>query len=136
QSELKDKLRYFVLPKDRKIRHVNEKIEPQDLTFLDPCMRSGHILVYAIDVLMEIYAECGYSKRDAVTEIINNNLFGLDIDKRAYQWAYFSIMMKARQYDRLFFTRSIEPQVYCPQKDKELLKFGSLVQVDELCEKP
>lgn len=136
QSELKDKLRYFVLPKDRKIRHVNEKIEPQDLTFLDPCMGSGHILVYAFDVLMEIYAECGYSKRDAVKEIINNNLFGLDIDKRAYQWAYFSIMMKARQYDRLFFTRSIEPQVYCPQKDKELLKFGSLVQVDELCEKP
>ena len=136
QSELKDKLRYFVLPKDKKIRYVDEKIEPQDLTFLDPCMGSGHILVYAFDVLMEIYTECGYSKRDAVTEIINNNLFGLDIDKRAYQWAYFSVMMKARQYDRRFFTRSVEPQVYCPQKDKELLDFGSLVQVNELCEKP
>ena len=136
QSELKDKLRYFVLPKDKKVSYVDEKIEPQDLTFLDPCMGSGHILVYAFDVLMEIYTECGYSKRDAVTEIVNNNLFGLDIDKRAYQWAYFSVMMKARQYDRRFFTRVVEPQVYCPQKDKELLEFGSLVQVDELCEKP
>ena len=136
QSELKDKLRYFALPKDQKIRYIDEKIEPQDLTFLDPCMGSGHILVYAFDVLMDIYTECGYSKRDAVTEIINNNLFGLDIDKRAYQWAYFSVMMKARQYDRRFFTRGVEPQVYCPQKDKELLEFGSLVQVNELSEKP
>lgn len=136
QSELKDKLKYFALPKDQKIRYVDEKIEPQDLTFLDPCMGSGHILVYALDVLMEIYTECGYSKRDAVTEIINSNLFGLDIDKRAYQWAYFSVMMKARQYDRRFFTRGVEPQVYCPQKDKELLEFGSLVQVNELSEKP
>ncbi len=136
QSELKTKLRYFVLPKDQKIRYVDEKIEAQDLTFFDPCMGSGHILVYAFDVLMEIYAECGYSKRDAVTEIINNNLFGLDIDKRAYQWAYFSVMMKARQYDRHFFARDVEPQVYCPQKDKELLEFGSLVQANELSEKP
>ena len=136
QSELKNKLRYFVLPKDQKICYVDEKIEPQDLTFFDPCMGSGHILVYAFDVLMEIYTECGYSKWVAVTEIINNNLFGLDIDKRAFQWAYFSVMMKARQYDRRFFTRSVEPQVYCPQKDKELLEFGSLVQVNELSEKP
>lgn len=136
QSGVKDKLRYSVLPKDKKVSYVDEKIEPQDLTFLDPCMGSGHILVYAFDVLMEIYTECGYSKRDAVTEIINNNLFGLDIDKRAYQWAYFSVMMKARQYDRRFFTRGIEPQVYCPQKDKELLEFGSLVQVKELSGKP
>ena len=63
---------------------------------IDPCMGSGHILVYAFDVLMEIYRECGYVDRDAAQAIIENNLFGLDIDNRAYQLAYFAVMMKAR----------------------------------------
>lgn len=81
-------------------------------------MGSGHILVYAFDMLMEIYTECGYNTRDAASEIVRSNLFGLDIDPRAYQLAYFAIMMKARQYDRRFLTRGIEPQVYCPKKMK------------------
>lgn len=104
QSKLADKLQFFVTPKDGNINYVNEKVSPEDLTFFDPCMGSGHILVYAFDVLMEIYRECGYSDRDAAVSIIENNLFGLDIDKRAYQLAYFAVMMKARSYNRRIFT--------------------------------
>ena len=136
QSSLREKLAFFVAPKNGEIRFIDEKVEPQELTFFDPCMGSGHVLVYAFDVLMEIYTECGYSTRDAASEIVRNNLFGLDIDPRAYQLAYFAIMMKARQYDRRFLTRGIEPQVYCPKKDEALIEFGSLVKVDELGEKP
>ena len=136
QSSLREKLAFFVAPKNGEIRFIDEKVEPQELTFFDPCIGSGHVLVYAFDVLMEIYTECGYSTRDAASEIVRNNLFGLDIDPRAYQLAYFAIMMKARQYDRRFLTRGIEPQVYCPKKDEDLIEFGSLVKVDELGEKP
>ena len=136
QSSLREKLAFFVAPKNGEIRFIDEKVEPQELTFFDPCMGSGHILVYAFDMLMEIYTECGYNTRDAASEIVRSNLFGLDIDPRAYQLAYFAIMMKARQYDRRFLTRGIEPQVYCPKKDEDLIEFGSLVKVDELGEKP
>lgn len=136
QSSLREKLEFFVTPKDGNVDYIDEKIEPQELTILDPCVGSGHVLVYAFDVLMKIYTECGYSVRDAVSKIVCNNLFGLDIDPRAYQLAYFAIMMKARQYDRRFLTRGIEPQVYCPHKDKNLREYGSLVQVGKLEEKP
>ncbi len=107
QSKLADKLQFFVTPKDGNINYVNEKVSPEDLTFFDPCMGSGHILVYAFDVLMEIYRECGYSDRDAAVSIIENNLFGLDIDKRAYQLAYFAVMMKARSYNRRILTSGV-----------------------------
>ena len=70
---------------------------------IDPCMGSGHILVYAFDVLMQIYEASGYSQRDAAQSILENNLYGLDIDDRAAQLAYFAVMMKARQYDRRIF---------------------------------
>lgn len=103
QSKLADKLDFFVTPKDGKINYIDEKISPTDLTFFDPCMGSGHILVYAFDVLMEIYRECGYSDRDAALNIVQHNLYGMDIDKRAYQLAYFAIMMKARSYNRRAF---------------------------------
>ena len=109
ESKLQEKLQYFVTPKNGEIEHVKEKITPEEMTFFDPCMGSGHILVYAFDVLMEIYRECGYVDRDAAQAIIENNLFGLDIDNRAYQLAYFAIMMKARSYDRRFLTRKIQP---------------------------
>lgn len=79
-----------------------------DTTFLDPCMGSGHILVYAFDVFMDIYRMQGYTDREAVRSILENNLFGLEIDDRATQLAYFSIMMKARSYDRRFLTRKDE----------------------------
>jgi type II restriction/modification system DNA methylase subunit YeeA len=136
QSSLRGKLKYLAVPKNGVIPHIDEKIEPQSLTIFDPCMGSGHILIYAFNVLMDIYEECGYSARDAASEIIRHNLFGLDIDPRAYQLAYFSLMMKARQYDRRFFTREIEPQIYCPKSESDLVRFGSLVQVDTLEEKP
>ena len=84
ESNLADKLEFFVTPKDGKITYINEKIEPEDLTFFDPCMGSGHILVYAFDVLMEIYRESGYTDRDAAISILENNLYGLDIDQRAF----------------------------------------------------
>ena len=111
-SMLADKLTYFVKPKDGTIKIVNEKITPQDVTTFDPCVGSGHFLIYAFDVLMKIYVEYGYSERDAAAEIVKNNLFGLDIDGRASQLAYFSVMMKARQYDRRFFSRDIQPHIF------------------------
>ena len=112
ESKLSDELTYFVKPKDGVIKTVDGKIMPQDVTVFDPCVGSGHFLVYAFDVLMKIYVECGFSERDAASEIVKNNLFGLDIDGRAAQLAYFAVMMKARQYDRRFLTRGIQPNVY------------------------
>ena len=82
------------------IRKEYAALNPEDLTLIDPCMGSGHILVYAFDVLMQIYESVGYSQRDAAKSILEHNLYGLDIDDRAYQLAYFAVMMKARQYNR------------------------------------
>ena len=76
------------------------KLRPEDIKLIDPCMGSGHILVYAFDVLMQIYESDGYSQRDAAIRILDNNLFGIDIDDRAAQLAYFAVMMKARQDNR------------------------------------
>ena len=94
------------------IRKEHAKLSPEDLTCIDPCMGSGHILVYLFDVLMQIYESQGWSQRDAAQSILVNNLYGLDIDDRAAQMAYFAVMMKARQYDRRIFTRHIQPHVY------------------------
>ncbi len=109
-SRLAEKLTYFVKSKGN--NPVYETIAPQELTTFDPCVGSGHFLVYAFDVLMLIYQEYGYSEREAASEIVKNNLFGLDIDGRAVQLAYFAVMMKARQHDRRFFTRGIQPHIY------------------------
>lgn len=84
----------------------------QDIKVIDPCMGSGHILVYAFEVLMQIYESQGFSQRDAAQSIVENNLYGLDIDNRAAQLAYFAVMMKARQYDRRFLTRGIRPHIF------------------------
>ena len=89
----------------QEIRAQYAKMEPEQLKVIDPCMGSGHILCYLFDVLMQIYLDNGYSKREAVRSILENNLFGLDIDKRAAQIAYFSVMMKAREYDSGFLDR-------------------------------
>lgn len=102
-SELKNKLKYLATGKDGSLPAVeNDPKKPEELTFFDPCMGSGHILSYAFDVLMEIYRECGWRDRDAAVSIVENNLYGLDIDERAYQLAYFSIMMKGCLYNRRF----------------------------------
>ena len=112
------------------IRKEYATLNPEDLTFIDPCLGSGHIICYAFDVLMQIYTEQGYTARDAVKSIVENNLYGLDIDERAYQLAYFSVMMKARQYDRGAFRRGLTPRVYAFEesnqiKPKELEIFGA-----------
>ena len=93
------------------IRAGRKDLTPEQIRFIDPCMGSGHILVYAFDVLMQIYLSCGYTERDAAQNIVRSNLWGLDIDKRAYQLAYFAVMMKARQYDRRFLGRGIKPNL-------------------------
>ncbi len=87
-------------------------LKPEDILAIDPCMGSGHIICYMFDVLMQIYEAYGYTARDAASSIVQNNLYGLDIDDRAAQLAYFSVMMKARQYDRRFLSRGIQPHVY------------------------
>lgn len=123
QSKLAEKLDFFVTPKDGKINYIDEKIYPTDITFFDPCMGSGHILVYAFDVLMEIYRECGYSDRDAALNIVQNNLYGMDIDKRAYQLAYFAIMMKARSYNRRALTKGISNNLSVVEESNSIDKF-------------
>lgn len=111
-STLREQLEYFVSPKNGEISYIEDNITPQEMTIFDPCMGSGHFLVYAFDVLMKIYTEYGYSEREATAEIIEHNIFGVDIDVRAAQLAYFAIMMRARQYDRRFFSRGVQPHVY------------------------
>ena len=111
-SNLKNELEYFVVPKDGVIPTVNEKTTPEQLTVFDPCMGSAHFGVYAFDVLMKIYTEYGYTEREAAASIMQNNLFGLDIDERAAQLASFAIMMKAMQYDKRFLKRDIQPHFY------------------------
>ena len=95
----------------------------KDDTNIDPCMGSGHILVYAFDVLFEIYQSAGYTQRDAVRLIVEKNLYGLDIDDRAYQLAYFAVMMKARKHDRRFLTRGITPNLCSIQESNGLISF-------------
>lgn len=124
QSKLAEKLEFFVTPKNGEIQYLDEKINPTDLTFFDPCMGSGHILVYAFDVLMEIYREVGYSDRDAALSIVENNLFGMDIDKRAYQLAYFAVMMKARSYNRRALTKGISNNLAVVEESNSIDKFA------------
>ena len=118
------------------LRAQRQPLRPEDITLIDPCMGSGHILVYAFDVLMQIYESEGWSQRDAAASIVQKNLYGLDIDRRAAQLAYFAVMMKARQYDRRFLTRGIQPNLYHPGAYAEGQEFGSLLIVDELEPKP
>ena len=94
------------------IRKEYATLTPDHLKVIDPCSGSGHILAYMFDVLMKIYESYGYTTREAVASIVENNIYGLDIDDRAAQLAYFAVMMKARQYDRRFFSRGIRPHVY------------------------
>ena len=105
------------------IRKDYSSFFPEDLTFIDPCMGSGHILVYAFDVLMQIYESQGYMPSDAVQSILENNLYGLDIDDRAYQLAYFAVMMKAMQYDKQILSRGIKPHIYAIQESNDVKRY-------------
>lgn len=109
------------------IRKDYARLEPEDLKCIDPCMGSGHILVYMFDVLMQIYMSVGYSEREAAKSILEHNLYGLDIDDRAYQLAYFSVMMKARKHNRRILDSGIKPHVYVIAEsnpvDKETVEY-------------
>ncbi|MBO5754263.1 MAG: BREX-1 system adenine-specific DNA-methyltransferase PglX [Proteobacteria bacterium] len=113
KSQLKQHLTFYVEPQTQDI--ISKDITPQDVTVFDPCVGSGHFLVYAIDVLIKVYRECGYSDQDAIAEIIKHNIYGLDIDDRVVQLAYFSVMMKGCQYDRQFLQYAIQPNIYAVQ---------------------
>lgn len=102
------------------IRAGCREISPEDIRIIDPCMGSGHILVYAFDMLMQIYSAQGYSERDAAKLIVEKNLWGLDIDRRAYQLAYFAVMMKARQYNRRILTSGIKPNLFVIDDNRAL----------------
>ena len=124
-DELKSKWKYYldeakqeesVQQELDKIKEEYATLKPEDIKLIDPCMGSGHILVYAFDVFMQIYENAGWSQRDAAQSIIQNNIYGLDIDDRAAQLSYFAVLMKARQYDRRILTRGIEPNVYAVQE--------------------
>ena len=105
------------------IQKQSEYKDVRDIKVIDPCMGSGHILVYAFDVLMVMYENDGYSQRDAAQCILENNLYGLDIDERAAQLTYFAVMMKARQYDRRIFSRGIQPHVYAIAESNDIDAF-------------
>ena len=94
------------------IRKEYASLKPEEIRVIDPCMGSGHILCVLLDILVRIYEDYGYTAREAAVKIVENNLWGLDIDERAAQLSYFAVMMKARQYDRRFFTRKVQPHVY------------------------
>ena len=120
-AELHDGWRYYLDEAEQepeveaqlaKLREEYKTIKPEEIKVIDPCMGSGHILVYAFDVLMQIYTAAGWDQREAAQSILKNNLYGLDIDDRAAQLAYFAVMMKARQYDRRLLTRGIQPNIY------------------------
>ena len=102
------------------IRAEYTKLNPEDIKVIDPCMGSGHILVYAFDVLMQIYESAGYGQRDAARSILENNLYGLDIDDRAFQMAYFAVMMKARQYNRRILNGEYKPNVFSIQESNRI----------------
>lgn len=102
------------------IRKEYAAMTPEQIKCIDPCCGSGHILAYLFDVLVQIYESYGYTTREAVESIVKNNLYGLDIDDRAAQLAYFAVMMKARQYDRRFFSRQIQPNVYAIQESNRI----------------
>ena len=102
------------------IRKEYSALNPEDIKLIDPCMGSGHILVYAFDVLMQIYESAGYSQRDAARSILEHNIYGLDIDDRAYQLAYFAVMMKARQYNRRILNGENTCHVYAIQESNSI----------------
>lgn len=144
-DELKAKWKYYLEEAEQEpevkrqleeIRKEYAGLNPEDIRCIDPCMGSGHILCYMFDVLVQIYEAHGVQTRDAVRSIVENNLYGLDIDDRAAQLAYFSVMMKGRQYDSRFFKRGIQPNVYSPKGYEEGKEFGALLTVDELEDMP
>lgn len=136
KSSLINELEYFTTPKDGDIKNIDEHISPDQIKVFDPCMGSAHFLAYAFDVLMKIYTECGYSEREAAKSIVENNLYGLDIDDRASQLAYFAVMMKARNYNRRILKGDVAANVFSIQESNDfnrdyLSLFGEMRQTAE-----
>ncbi len=127
-SPLRKKLEFYVEPKGPRSGvhqgHRPAQITPQELTVLDPCVGSGHILLYAFDLLLDLYRECGYSEAEAAREIVRHNLHGIDIDERVVNLANFAITMKARSYDPDFFDSGIEVQVFVLEESKAVDSSG------------
>ena len=124
-NELKSEWKYYLDEAEQEpdvqaqlaeIRKQYAALKPEEILTIDPCAGSGHILCVLFDVLVRIYEDYGYTAREAAASIVQNNLWGLDIDDRAAQLEYFAVMMKARQYDRRFFTREVQPHVYAIQE--------------------
>lgn len=120
-EELKSQWKYYLEEAEQEpdvqaqlasIREEYKALKPEDILCIDPCSGSGHILAYLFDVLVQIYEAYGVDTRTAVASIVENNIYGLDIDDRAAQLAYFSVMMKACQYDKRFLRRKVQPHVY------------------------
>lgn len=131
-DELKSEWKYYLDEAEQEadvkveldeIRKKYAEMTPEQIKCIDPCSGSGHILAYMFDVLMQIYEAYGFTTREAVASIVENNIYGLDIDDRAAQLAYFSVMMKARQYDRRFFSRGIQPHVYAITESNNIDKY-------------
>ena len=125
-SQLKEELEYLIVPKNGVIPKLDDMVTPQEIKVFDPAMGSAHFLVYAFSVLMKIYKEYGFSERDAAVSIVENNIYGLDIDERASQLAYFAVMMKAREYDRRFFSRGIQPKVFAIEESGHISNMAYL----------
>ena len=132
-DELKSSWKYYLEEAEQEpevqaqlaeIRKEYAAMTPEQIKCIDPCCGSGHILAYLFDVLVQIYESYGYTTREAVESIVKNNLYGLDIDDRAAQLAYFAVMMKARQYDRRFFSRQIQPNVYAIQESNDIDRYA------------
>ena len=103
-SSIVDNWKYYI---KEQIEEKQEKVKPTDITFIDPCCGSGHILVYAFEIFYQIYLKAGFNKNDIAELILKNNLFGLDIDDRAGQLSILSIILKAREYDKNIFNKDI-----------------------------
>ncbi|WP_428912067.1 BREX-1 system adenine-specific DNA-methyltransferase PglX [Niallia sp. Krafla_26] len=130
-SSLKESMRYYIEPAEQN-KEVKQKLEEiryknvnlEEITIIDPCVGSGHILVYAFDLLYQMYEEAGYSSTDIPQLILENNLFGLDIDDRAAQLASFAILMKAREKSRRIFRKKVSINIYSIQESNLFEKEG------------
>ena len=138
-EDLKAEWKYYIDEADQElevikrleeIKLTNKGINPENIKIIDPCMGSGHILVYAFDVMMQIYVSLGYEQREAAERIVKYNIYGIDIDKRAYQLAYFAVMMKARQYNRRILNKEIEPNL-CVIKNSNTLSQAALEKMGD-----
>ena len=133
ESSLKDSMEYYIESQEPENDFLKIST-PQEIKVCDPCCGSGHMLVYAFDLLYKIYEEQGYSNTEIPKLILENNLFGLELDERASELAAFALVMKAREKDRRAFGRNVSPQICHLEKieftEQELLDYQNKVGSD------